>query len=79
MLSARPNVLRDVQETSDASDPVGFADRDRASDRHAADDGTAADWRNSVARVGGPDVDRTDARKELGVSAGVHSRWLKTR
>jgi hypothetical protein len=42
-------------------------------------DVTASDWRNSFARVGGLYVDRTDARKELGVSAGVHSRWLKTR
>src|SRR5260370_317051 len=45
MFSARPNVLRDVQETSGASDPVGVADRDRASDRHAADDGTDATYR----------------------------------
>src|SRR5262245_25270374 len=34
-------------------------------------DVTAGDWRNSVARVGGPGMGRTDARKELGVSAGV--------
>jgi NAD(P)-dependent dehydrogenase (short-subunit alcohol dehydrogenase family) len=28
---------------------------------------------------GGSTVGRTDARMELGVSAGAHSRWLKTR
>jgi hypothetical protein len=39
----------------------------------------AAGWRRFVAHVGGPDVNRTDARKKYGVSAGVHSRWLKVR
>src|SRR5262245_55255664 len=38
-------------------------------------DVTAGDRRSCVARVGGPNVGRTDARKELGVSAGAHSRF----
>src|SRR5438477_4808988 len=36
--------------------------RHRKCRRIALVDGTAADWRNSVARVSGPDVDGTDAR-----------------